>query len=224
MSAVKDLLTQVLNQFQVAKVLTIAELILLLQCSRRTVQRRLKSWGAIGSYNHNGRYFTLPQVASFDENGLWRWREVRFSRYGNLTETLLGVVEASPAGLTAGELGELLGLDAHAFLSHFAGHQGLRREKLGGRYVYFAADPERLAMQRRARAQRPIAEPAGLPSNALAVEIFAAMIRHPEEPPGAVARRLQARGMPVDSAAIEALLSRHGLAKGGAADSASSRP
>jgi len=88
------------------KVVTLAELILRLHCSRRTVQRRLKEWQAINSYNHNGGYYTLPDIPQFDASGLWSCRGARFSRHGNLPQTVVQLVHDAPAGLTAAELGE----------------------------------------------------------------------------------------------------------------------
>ena len=71
------------------KIATLVELALHLRCSPRTVQRRLAECKAIHSYNHNGRYYTLPEIPAFDPKGLWRFRGVFFSKYGNLPETLM---------------------------------------------------------------------------------------------------------------------------------------
>ena len=81
-------LNKVLKQFRAKKVMTLAELTAGLDCSPRTVHRRLKTWRAINSYNHNGRYYTLPEVPEFDTHGLWRYRDIRFSQHGNLTDTV----------------------------------------------------------------------------------------------------------------------------------------
>ena len=43
---------------RIKKVVTLAELVLHLHCSRRTVQRRLADWQAIRSYNRNGSYYS----------------------------------------------------------------------------------------------------------------------------------------------------------------------
>ena len=55
-------LDKVLTRFRAKTVITLAELTAQLDCSPRTVHRRLKTWRAINSYNHNGRYYTLPEV------------------------------------------------------------------------------------------------------------------------------------------------------------------
>jgi hypothetical protein len=100
-----------------------------------TARRWLKAQKVHRSYNKNGRYYTLPDVPEFDANGLWRWRAILFSRYGNLTETVIELIRRSEAGLDATEVGERIGLAPRSFLSAFAGHPGLRREKTQGRFI-----------------------------------------------------------------------------------------
>jgi hypothetical protein len=166
----------------------------------------------------------VPQVVQFDADGLWRHRGVFFSRHGSLTETVVALVGGSPAGLTAAELGRKLGVNAYSFISRFAAHPGLTRERLGGRHVYFSSDPGVRGRQAEARGRTLAAAEAALPSDAEAVQVFAEMIRHPELEPDETSRRLAARGVRVDAARIQRLLDRHGLAKGGAARSASCLP
>ncbi|MDQ1250765.1 MAG: hypothetical protein QG597_5145 [Actinomycetota bacterium] len=215
---------KVLQKLRAAGTVTIAELTLLLNCSVRTAHRRLWSWGAIHSYNGNGRFYTVPQVVQFDENGLWRCRGAYFSRHGNLTETVVGLVSASSAGLTAAELGELLGLNAHSFISQLGTRPPLRRERIGGRYVYFAAAPGVRQKQHDARRLlEPESQPA-LPSDAEAVLIFAEMIRHPHLEPEQISARLRTGGTAVEPRRIQRLIEHHGLAKKGAPDSASCLP
>ena len=55
-----------------------------------TVFRKLKQLGYLASYTHRGRFYTLSDIARFDDRGLWSHQAVCFSRYG----TLLATVEA----------------------------------------------------------------------------------------------------------------------------------
>jgi len=120
------------------KIVTLAELMLSLNCSRRTTQRRLVEWQAISSYNRNGSYYTLPDISQFDAHGLWHYRGVFFSRFGNLAETFVGLVTQSFAGLTSSEAGALLGVRPNSFLWSLREHPALKREKYHGRYVYLS--------------------------------------------------------------------------------------
>ena len=57
------------------------------RASRRTAFRKLKDMDARTSYSHRGGYYTLDQLAHFDERGLWTFAGVRFSRAGTLLAT-----------------------------------------------------------------------------------------------------------------------------------------
>jgi hypothetical protein len=224
MSAVATVVRKALARFVAVKIMTMAELIVLLNCSVRTAHRRLKSWSALNSYNCNGRFYTVPQVVQFDADGLWRCRGAFFSRHGSLTETLVALVGSSPAGLTAAELGAKLGVNAHSFLSRFTAHPLLARERIGGRQVYFSSAPG--VRQKQAAVRRLVAgrlRPA-VPSAAEAVLIFAEMIRHPGMDPQEISRRLATQGTLVDAARILRLLEQHGLEKKRPAGSPSCLP
>src|SRR5205823_15082515 len=52
-----------------------------------TVFRKLKPLDYLTSYSHRGRYYTLREVARFDDHGLWSKGDVCFSRFGTLLAT-----------------------------------------------------------------------------------------------------------------------------------------
>jgi len=104
--AINGRVNKTLKTFRRRKVLTVSDLALLMQCSLITVRRKLKQWNTYTSYNQNGRYYVLPDVPPFDSNGLWRYRDICFSQYGNLTQTVIHLVKNSPAGFAASEIGE----------------------------------------------------------------------------------------------------------------------
>src|SRR5438552_6348301 len=52
-----------------------------------TVFRKLKELVYHTSYSHRGRVYTLDECADFDENGLWSFHSVWFSRHGTLVST-----------------------------------------------------------------------------------------------------------------------------------------
>lgn len=205
--------------FRAAKIMTLVELAVLFGRSGRTVHRRLHEWGAISSYNCNGRYYCLPEVAEFDGNGLWRFRCAAFSRHGTLTDTVAALVRSSATGLTAAELEETLGVGVQNFIARLCAGGTLGRFRHRGRFVYISPEPDPGGRQREARTR---AADAGLPSDAEAVLVLAEMIRRPGTDLDEVARVLAARGTPVGRGPILRLLERHGLAKKGAPDSARS--
>ena len=157
---------------------------------------------------------TLPQIAEFDANGLWRYQGVCFSKHGNLKQTLVHLVTHSVHGLSGAELGELLGLQPRSFLSHFRAHPALFRENPMGRWIWFAADSKIREKQKQARlAQGVGAEGPRMPSDMEAVMILVDLIHHPDSALEQIARRLKPQGLAIDVAAIRRLLVHHDLLK-----------
>ena len=78
--------------------------------SRRTAFRKLKDLHARTSYSHRGGYYTLDELADFDEHGLWTFAGVRFSRAGTLVATAEAFVNHAEAGHFVDELDNLLGV------------------------------------------------------------------------------------------------------------------
>ncbi len=123
---------EVFKLFKKLKVLTIIKLIAILMCSERTIQRRLKSWGTYTSYNKNCRYYTLPDIPQFNHYGIWKYKGIFFSKFGNLKNTVIAVVKQSESGLNAKELGEIVGLPSYTFLSHFKNDLNIQRQSIKG--------------------------------------------------------------------------------------------
>jgi hypothetical protein len=191
------------------KIMTLGEVAEFIRSSIHTARRRLKQWQAANSYNHNGRYYTLPKVPEFDGNGLWRWRGVLFSQYGNLKQTVIALVQRSPAGLDAGELRSLVGLDPRSFLSAFATDPRLRREKTQGRFVYYDADAAVYSGQRQ---RRGTLQAAGRPPTASeAVAILVEKIKDPTLSYEALSRQLRKKRVLVEAETIQSFFLRHGL-------------
>ena len=205
----RDAHDKVTRFLRLKKIATLAELVLHLHCSARTAQRRLAECKAIHSYNHNGRYYTLPQIPRFDTHGLWRYQGVFFSRYGNLPETFVQLVRNSQAGLTAAEAGALLGLRPSSFLWSLRDHPALKREKHQGLYVYLASEPGLCAQQQRHRSRG--GETIRPPTPSEAIAILVEKIKHPTLTVAALGRRLREQNLHVDPERIDAFFARHGL-------------
>lgn len=195
--------------FRREMILTLAGVADLIDSSIYTARRRLKEWGALTSYNQNGRYYTLPDVPTFDADGLWQRRGVFFSRYGNLKQTVVELVHRSPAGLDVREMRSLVGLDPRSFLSAFAKHPQLKREKTRGRFVYYCSDPSVYTQQRQRR--WALNTKGRQPTPAEAVAILVEKIKHPALSTEALARRLRKQNLSVSPEIIQNLFLRHDL-------------
>lgn len=127
---------------QKQKVATLPELQSVLGAQgRMTVFRKLQSLSYLSSYSHAGKYYTLPEIADFNERGLWFWRNIRFSKHRTLKLTLERWVAESPAGYFDLELEQQLHVVVRGTLLKLVGEGRIDREKISGRYLYCALDP-----------------------------------------------------------------------------------
>jgi len=186
------------GEFRRRKVMTVEQLVELLGCSISTVRNRLSSWRAYTSYNHNGRYYTLPAIPRFNEHGLWRYKTVGFSKHGNLKQTVIQLVRNADRGLDAAEIGQLVGLPPRSFLSHFRNAAGLTRQRLEGRFIYFSDERSVFSRQKQAREQAIQRLRTEIPSDTTLK---------------ACSRRLGRKGIGIHPEAIGRLLDYHGVKK-----------
>ncbi len=144
------------------KIATMPELMAALGTdARRTVFRKLKELPYRTSYSHRGRFYTLDDVADFDELGLWAYEDVWFSLYGTLLSTAAATVETSELGYFVEELDNLLHVGTKDALLKLVRDDRLTREEVAGRFLYCAADASRRGRQLRGR-QALVAEPGGV--------------------------------------------------------------
>src|ERR1035437_10057155 len=106
-----------------------------------TVFRKLKPLAYLTSYSHRGRYYTMRDVARFDDDGLWSQEDVWFSRFGTLLASAEAFVNRSPCGYFADELARALHVEVQDTLHQLAQQQRVAREIVSGRYLYTATDP-----------------------------------------------------------------------------------
>ena len=202
----------VLKHLKRKRVFTLEQLVSYLECSVPTARLRLKKWKTYTSYNQNGRYYSLKTVPRFDENGLWHYEHVFFSKSGNLKKTLVYLVQKSPSGLTGKEIGDLVGLPPRSFLHHFRNTAGIFREKIEGRYIYFSDDPGTYQRQTGNRSTLIVYQDK-LFSDADAIVILTALIRHHEISLKEIMALPEIRAKKLSSFVIHDFLSRHDLLK-----------
>ena len=103
-----------------------------------TVYRKLRELDYCASYSHRGRFYTLRELAEFDENGLWWIRSIGFSSRGTLVATAEGLVDASEAGYAVEELDAIVRVGTKDVLPKLVRGKRLRRTRIGNRNVYFS--------------------------------------------------------------------------------------
>jgi hypothetical protein len=204
----------VLKPFSRKQVLTKAELLQACGCSAMTAWRILHQQGYLTSYNHNAKYYTLTRIAQFDEQGLWAYRDVRFSKWGTLPDTILGQIELSVAGMTARELEEFLHIaNVKPTLTHLTRQGRLQRAKITGAMVYFVGDPSRhqQQLQRREAEAATMRLALPLPDPHHVIALLVEMIRHPRQTPRQWARRLARQGIRLRASEIQIVLDHYQL-------------
>lgn len=116
-----------------------------------TVFRKLKHLGYLASYTHRGRFYTLTEIARFDDHGLWSHEGVWFSRQGTLLATVEAFVNQSSHGYYSPELADALHAHVQEPLRHLVQQQRLGRTEVEGQFLYTALDSARRRQQTLAR-------------------------------------------------------------------------
>ena len=142
-------LTQFFDQHKIATLDQLREA--LGNPARCTVFRKLSDLQYLSSYSHRGKYYTLKSIARFSEQGLWSFRSVWFSRFGNLLQTAQAFVHHSEAGYSAAELKDILQVKTKHALTQLVRDGRLERKTFDSVYVYFSAEKQVSRRQTEAR-------------------------------------------------------------------------
>lgn len=212
---------KVVNWLQKRKVATMRHLRYQFQLSHMTVVRALKKYGYYTSYNHNAAYYVLHDVPNFSEWGLWAYRDIRFSKYGTLTQTIVALVKESPAGLTVVELEERLAAKVANLVSRLVHDGFIQRERLVGRQAVYLASDAKLSIQQHQQRQELVqqaaaGETADLPEGCSpgdVIEVLRQMILTPDLSPQQLARQLKGRGVGVAAVKIRRVIDYYTLEK-----------
>jgi hypothetical protein len=202
------------------KILTFDDIREISHWSHMTMWRHLKPLGYLTSFNHNARYYTLAETPRFDENDLWFYRTVGFSSYGNLTQTVLGLVHHSPMGMTPNEVAALLHLRVQNQLFYLSVEKKLARITWGRGYVYLSIDCD---VEREQLRRREAHRQAGLPTpygeapltDAETIAILAELVRARSSSVRGIAIVLSARGLNITREKVLEVIEKYDLRKKG---------
>jgi hypothetical protein len=183
--------------------------------SRMSAFRRLRELDYLSSFSHMGRYYTLPLVANFDPQGLWFYEDVGFSRFGNLKETVIHLVDQSVAGKTHDELEKQLRLRAHNTLLDLVRSGKLTREAFEGVFVYLSLCTDSAQQQRLRRREGAGDSARDLLPDGLVIEVLTEIIRgnQVQIDQSAILSRLAERGIRITAMQLDQLCIRLDLKK-----------
>jgi len=134
------------------EIATLAQLITAMDNpARSTIFRKLEQLEYLSSYSHRGKYYTLRSIARFNRLGLWEYRSVHFSRFGNLLDTAQAFIHDSEAGYTATELKDVLHVKTKHALTQLYRSGRIQRDRFDSVYVYLSIENQIADRQRKAR-------------------------------------------------------------------------
>jgi hypothetical protein len=141
--------------FAKKRVLDMAQLMTALNVTARyTVFRYLRELHHLTSYTHNGKYYTLREIAQFDPNGFWHFGDIGFSVHGTLIDTLHQIINESAAGKSNSELEKHCRARVQVALRTLLQSKRVARIKPGSRNLYVSADPAVSDLQVRKRTEK----------------------------------------------------------------------
>lgn len=179
---------------------------------RYTAFRYLRELHHLTSYTHNGKYYTLPEIAQFDPNGFWYFGDIGFSIHGTLVNTLHQLIKQSVAGKSNSELEMHCRARVQAALRILLQSKRIARVKPGKRYLYVSADL--VASDRQIRKRTDVGPRQRL-SDWIVGEILIETIRSCPNIPSIdeVTRRLAKRGSSITRDQVQQVFEEHELEK-----------
>jgi hypothetical protein len=202
-----------LKAFSAPCVLTLQQLSQIFRCSRATILRRLAEHGYYSSYNHSGKFLTIPELAQFDSHGLWNYKTARFSKYGTLKETVAYLTHSSSQGMTHEELAALLAVRVHNTLLQLTREGTLGRQRIGPTFVYLHTQRASRSEQVRQRRATLAARPTVRPTSQQTIATLLQLIHDPQSTRQQIISRCQRGGVSLTPQVVEAIFERYELDK-----------
>ncbi len=172
----------------------------------------MKEWRVCTSYNKNSRYYTLLSIPKFNKKGIWTYKDIFFSRYGTLKNTIIALAAKSKKGLTHSELEEIIGMNPKCFMARFKEVPGLRKENYKKQIVYFSVDPDTYKSQKEKRFPPESSVPK-LPPDAMTIVILVELIQNPGISIETLSSRLHDQGYKIEANTIGNLFKHYNISK-----------
>lgn len=182
--------------------------------SRMTVFRHLKRVDYLTSYSHSGRYYSIKGIPDFDSIGLWYLKGAWFSKYGNLRSTLVHFIENAEAGMTHGELENLLHLSVHHTLHDLVRKKTISRKLVERFYLYISSDVKHGSAQVSCRQRKIADERETYPLNPFeTIEVLVDLLHSEDWHLKSVVDRLGRKNTKVSEHQVNEVFSRYSIKK-----------
>ena len=217
MRPIKVTTRQIVDRIMEHKVAKIEQLARHFDCSAWTLFNKLKEHEYYTSYNSRGQYITLEDTPTFDDMGIWKYKQAMFSKWRNVEETIHHIVDMSPAGLTPGEITKILRIRTHNQLVKCRRKGTLVSKRYGRNMVYYSTDEE----TRRNQTKKRESELGRLPrlmrskplSNKMIIDVLLAIIKHHEIKPENIVSIMTFQGKKISERGVQWVLEEYEIKK-----------
>lgn len=195
------------------KILSLKDLCQAANCCHMTVWRNLKPVGYYTSYSHNARFWTLADIPRFDNEGLWFFRDVGFSMYGTLSQTVPPMIHQSMMGMTPHELSERLRVRVQNQLHDAFCQDHVHRVAWERTLLYLSVDPERQTQQLQQRQKH--GDASGSISDTETIAVLVELVHAPRSSANRVATILDTKDIHVTVQSVQTIIDTYDLQKKG---------
>jgi hypothetical protein len=211
--------TELKELFKKNIVMDIDDLMKQTSSSRMTVFRNLKEMGYTTSYNRNGKYYTLLEIAKFDDSGIFDHKGILFFRDGGIQELALKEIDSSEKGYTAEELSNKIRTRVSNQLPHFVRKYLLIRKKYADFYVYYSIDEAAQQIQITNR-EKELKIPSTIEESEIShekktIRILLKVIQNPNAEPQEIGKRLREEGSRISDSFIQNIFQKYDIQKKG---------
>jgi hypothetical protein len=192
---------------------TIDKMLIICGCSERTIRRKIKANNIICCYNKNSLFYTLPSLAKFNQYGIWHHSKASFSRWGNLFETIVQLIDQSDKGFTSGELKSILKLRIYDALRILCQKNRIYKAEIKAQNVYFSTHAEINQKQIRKRKHYFLLKSVKLPENETIIAVLVELILNSDITPPKICKKLKKKGLKIKPIDVENVLEHYQLKK-----------
>jgi hypothetical protein len=187
--------------------------------SRTTILRRLKEIGYLTSYDHNGKYFALPEFLTFDESGSFEHKGIHFFKNGGLQELIIHQINSGEKGYNAEELSSKIKTRVGNQLRLFTKKGMIVRKKYSDVYIYFSID-ETIQQKQISNTETELKisstpEDINILNEKITIRILLEIIKNPSGEPHEIGKSLREGGLKITDSFITNIFEKYDILKKG---------
>lgn len=187
--------------------------------SRITIFRRLKEIGYQTSYDHNGKYFALPEFLNFDKSGLFEHKGIHFFKHGGLQELIIQEINSSEKGYNTEELSSKIKTRVGNQLRLFTKKGMIVRKKYSEVYIYFSIDEtyqqKQISNMETELKISSTPEDINVSNEKITIKILLEILKNPKAEPHDIGKSLREGGLKITDSFIIYIFEKYDILKKG---------